>query len=161
MHLQILFKLFHCLIGYVQCVIRSLGWRIVVRQICFQRACEYGIRAMLFIARKSKDGVRVGIRDISKAIDSPEPFMAKIYTIPPDASKTFIATYHLGERFRAGFSHSHASGKQHTFPKGCSHRGTAQCYKKKRRFAYGIFRSRNKGGGNNEFGGIYFRNISS
>lgn len=44
----------------------------------FSKACEYGIRAMLFIARKSKEGVRVGIREISKAIDSPEPFMAKI-----------------------------------------------------------------------------------
>jgi Rrf2 family protein len=44
----------------------------------FSKACEYGIRAMLYIARTSKEGARVGIRDISKAIDSPEPFMAKI-----------------------------------------------------------------------------------
>ena len=44
----------------------------------FSKACEYGIRAMLYIARTSKGGMRVGIRDISKAIDSPEPFMAKI-----------------------------------------------------------------------------------
>jgi Rrf2 family protein len=44
----------------------------------FSKACEYGIRAMLFIARTSKGGTRVGIREISKAIDSPEPFMAKI-----------------------------------------------------------------------------------
>ena len=43
----------------------------------FSKACEYGIRAILYIARKSKDGTRVGIREISKAIDSPEPFMAK------------------------------------------------------------------------------------
>ena len=33
---------------------------------------------MLYIARTSKEGVRVGIREIAKAIDSPEPFMAKI-----------------------------------------------------------------------------------
>ncbi len=33
---------------------------------------------MLYIARRSKEGTRVGIREISKAIDSPEPFMAKI-----------------------------------------------------------------------------------
>lgn len=33
---------------------------------------------MLHIARTSKVGTRVGIRDIAKAIDSPEPFMAKI-----------------------------------------------------------------------------------
>ena len=44
----------------------------------FSKACEYGIRAMLHIARKSKEGARVGIREIAKAIDSPEPFMAKI-----------------------------------------------------------------------------------
>ena len=44
----------------------------------FSKACEYGIRAMLHIARTSKVGTRVGIRDIAKAIDSPEPFMAKI-----------------------------------------------------------------------------------
>ena len=44
----------------------------------FSKACEYGIRAMLYIARTSKGGTRVGIKDIAKAIDSPEPFMAKI-----------------------------------------------------------------------------------
>ncbi|MEO5601553.1 MAG: Rrf2 family transcriptional regulator [Cyclobacteriaceae bacterium] len=44
----------------------------------FSKACEYGIRAMLHIARTSKEGTRVGIREIAKAIDSPEPFMAKI-----------------------------------------------------------------------------------
>ena len=33
---------------------------------------------MLHIARTSKVGTRVGIREIAKAIDSPEPFMAKI-----------------------------------------------------------------------------------
>jgi Rrf2 family protein len=44
----------------------------------FSKACEYAIRAMLYIARSSKGGSRVGIRDISKAIDCPEPFMAKI-----------------------------------------------------------------------------------
>jgi Rrf2 family protein len=44
----------------------------------FSKACEYGIRALLYVARKSKAGVRVGIKDIAKAVDSPEPFMAKI-----------------------------------------------------------------------------------
>ena len=33
---------------------------------------------MLYIARKSTENARVGIREISKAIDAPEPFMAKI-----------------------------------------------------------------------------------
>ena len=44
----------------------------------FSKACEYGIRAMIYIAQKSKDGERLGIKEISKGIDSPEPFMAKI-----------------------------------------------------------------------------------
>jgi Rrf2 family transcriptional regulator, iron-sulfur cluster assembly transcription factor len=44
----------------------------------FSKACEYGIRALLYIARTSKEGTRVGIKEISQAIDSPEPFMAKI-----------------------------------------------------------------------------------
>ena len=44
----------------------------------FSKACEYGIRGMLYIARSSKEGSRVGIKEIAKAIDSPEPFMAKI-----------------------------------------------------------------------------------
>ncbi len=44
----------------------------------FSKACEYGIRAMMYIAQKSKEGERVGIKEISKGIDSPEPFMAKI-----------------------------------------------------------------------------------
>jgi Rrf2 family protein len=33
---------------------------------------------MLFIAQKSKDGERVGIKEIAKGIDSPEHFVAKI-----------------------------------------------------------------------------------
>ena len=44
----------------------------------FSKACEYGIRAMMYIAQKSKEGKRVGIKEISNGIDSPEPFMAKI-----------------------------------------------------------------------------------
>ena len=44
----------------------------------FSKTCEYAIRAMIFIAQKSKDGSRVGIKDISSGIDSPEYFIAKI-----------------------------------------------------------------------------------
>lgn len=44
----------------------------------FSKACEYAIRAMLYVARRSREGVRVGIKEIAAAIDSPEPFMAKI-----------------------------------------------------------------------------------
>ena len=44
----------------------------------FSKACEYAIRALLFIAQKSKDGSKVGIKEIAKGIDSPEHFIAKI-----------------------------------------------------------------------------------
>ena len=33
---------------------------------------------MLYIAQKTKEGERIGIKEISKGIDSPEAFMAKI-----------------------------------------------------------------------------------
>ena len=44
----------------------------------FSKTCEYAIRAMIFIAQKSADGIKIGIKDISKGIDSPEHFIAKI-----------------------------------------------------------------------------------
>jgi len=47
----------------------------------FSKACEYGIRASIFIAAKSSKGIRVGIKDVAKEIDSPEPFTAKIMQI--------------------------------------------------------------------------------
>lgn len=44
----------------------------------FSKACEYGIRATVYIALQTAQGHRVGLKDISKAIDSPEAFTAKI-----------------------------------------------------------------------------------
>ncbi len=44
----------------------------------FSKACEYGIKATLHIAYQSMLGNRVGLKDIAKAIDSPEAFTAKI-----------------------------------------------------------------------------------
>lgn len=44
----------------------------------FSKTCEYAIRAMIFIAQKTKDGNKVGIKEIAKGIDSPEHFIAKI-----------------------------------------------------------------------------------
>jgi Rrf2 family protein len=44
----------------------------------FSKACEYGIRAMLHIAHKSQAKERVGVKDIAKAINSPEAFTGKI-----------------------------------------------------------------------------------
>ena len=44
----------------------------------FSKSCEYAIKAMIFVAQKSKDEVRVGVKDITKGIDAPEHFIAKI-----------------------------------------------------------------------------------
>lgn len=44
----------------------------------FSKACEYGIRATLYIAEQSQSGSRVSLKEIARAIDSPEAFTAKI-----------------------------------------------------------------------------------
>lgn len=44
----------------------------------FSKACEYGIRATIFIASKSLDGERVSLKEIAREIDSPVAFTAKI-----------------------------------------------------------------------------------
>lgn len=44
----------------------------------FSKACEYGIKACIFIAINSYDGKRVSPKEISKEIDSPKAFTAKI-----------------------------------------------------------------------------------
>jgi Rrf2 family protein len=44
----------------------------------FSKTCEYAMRAVFFIAHKTSNGGRVGIKEISIGIDSPEHFLAKI-----------------------------------------------------------------------------------
>jgi Rrf2 family protein len=44
----------------------------------FSKACEYGIRASIFIAKNSFDGKRVSPKEIAVEIDSPQAFTAKI-----------------------------------------------------------------------------------
>jgi Rrf2 family protein len=44
----------------------------------FSKTCEYGIRAMLFLAQKSGQGNKIGIKEISKGVGAPEHFLAKI-----------------------------------------------------------------------------------
>ncbi len=44
----------------------------------FSKACEYAIRAALYISIKSIDGSKLGIKEIAKEIDSPVHFTAKI-----------------------------------------------------------------------------------
>ncbi len=44
----------------------------------FSKACEYGLKATLYIAHESQKGNRVSMKGISKAIDSPLAFTAKV-----------------------------------------------------------------------------------
>ena len=44
----------------------------------FSKACEYGIRATIYVVQQSGAGIRVGLKDIANAIGSPEAFTAKI-----------------------------------------------------------------------------------
>jgi Rrf2 family protein len=44
----------------------------------FSKTCEYAVRAVLFIAQKTREGRKTGIKEISQGIGSPEHFIAKI-----------------------------------------------------------------------------------
>lgn len=44
----------------------------------FSKACEYAIRAMLYIAVCQKTGQRAGVHDIAVSVGSPEAFTGKI-----------------------------------------------------------------------------------
>lgn len=44
----------------------------------FSKACEYGIRATIYIAQQSLSDRKVGLRDIAEAIESPEAYTSKI-----------------------------------------------------------------------------------
>jgi len=44
----------------------------------FSKACEYGIRASICIAKNSYEGQRISLKDISEGINSPQAFTAKI-----------------------------------------------------------------------------------
>ncbi len=44
----------------------------------FSKACEYAIRAALYIAVKGTEENKLGIEEIANEIDSPKPFTAKI-----------------------------------------------------------------------------------
>lgn len=41
-------------------------------------SCKYGIRAVTYIASKSKDKGKIGIKQISEDLNLPTPFLAKI-----------------------------------------------------------------------------------
>lgn len=44
----------------------------------FSKACEYAIRALIYIAQQNNLGNRTSLKDIADAIESPEAFTAKI-----------------------------------------------------------------------------------
>lgn len=44
----------------------------------FSKACEHGIKAMIFIATQSIDEQRIKVGDIAKNTDTPEAFTAKV-----------------------------------------------------------------------------------
>lgn len=44
----------------------------------FSKACQYGIKASVYIASQSAIGNRVSLKEIASNIDSPEAFTAKI-----------------------------------------------------------------------------------
>ena len=44
----------------------------------FSKSCEYAIKAVLHICLNTRDGSRLGIKEIAEEIESPEPFTAKI-----------------------------------------------------------------------------------
>jgi len=44
----------------------------------FSKTCEYGIRAMIFVAQKSTAGSRISLKEIAKGTGAPEHFIAKI-----------------------------------------------------------------------------------
>lgn len=44
----------------------------------FSKACEYGIKATLYIAKQTNLGSRCSVKGIANAINSPEAFTAKV-----------------------------------------------------------------------------------
>ncbi|NKI27052.1 Rrf2 family transcriptional regulator [Arenibacter sp. 6A1] len=59
----------------------------------FSKACEYGIKATIFIAVKSLHDQRVSLKEIAEEIDSPVAFTAKILQL---LAKSGIVDSHKG-----------------------------------------------------------------
>jgi Rrf2 family iron-sulfur cluster assembly transcriptional regulator len=65
----------------------------------FSKACEYGIKATIYIAEQSLIEKKVGLKEVAKAIDSPEAYTSKILQL---LSKHNIISSEKGPR--GGFS---------------------------------------------------------
>ena len=50
----------------------------VKRKTMFSKSCEYAIKAVIYISHKSREGNRVGVKEVAGSIDAPEAFIAKI-----------------------------------------------------------------------------------
>jgi Rrf2 family protein len=63
---------------------RSWGWAreksfiLPQRHAMFSKSTEYALRAIIYLAQKSSPEQKIGITELSKAIDSPQSFTAKI-----------------------------------------------------------------------------------
>lgn len=44
----------------------------------FSKACEYAIKATIYIAQQSHEGRRANVKEVSKEVNAPEAFTAKI-----------------------------------------------------------------------------------
>ena len=44
----------------------------------FSKACEYGIKSVIYITEQSLEGRRVSIKQVTEAIDSPKAYTSKI-----------------------------------------------------------------------------------
>ena len=45
------------------------------------KACKYGIRATIYVASRRETGVKLNVKEISKEIEAPEAFTAKILQV--------------------------------------------------------------------------------
>lgn len=73
----------------------------------FSKACEYGIRAMVYIATQSLDGKRVKISDVADNSGSPEAYTAKVLGL---LTKHSIVLSHTGPN--GGFEISEKSARE-------------------------------------------------
>lgn len=44
----------------------------------FSKACQYGIKSVIYVWKQSLNGLKVGAKEIAEFVDAPEPFTAKI-----------------------------------------------------------------------------------
>ncbi len=44
----------------------------------FSKACEYAVKASIFIAQQSQQDRRVNVKEVAKAVNAPEAFTAKL-----------------------------------------------------------------------------------